>query len=250
MERDEFGFSKKKPVNAARSLRRMLGSATGPVFPFQEPGTPVGASPLGLSILLGLFGLGTTGQAIFIFTQSRVPAAVGICPLLLTAMCLYGIYSAHTQAKRPRPTAATLLGGTRPPQVLAAVARFQAATDAPLRIVVRDQLDVARDARSYFERLESEGVLDPRGVLFLFSASTEGYAIGLGVELARKVPDVQGLLFHLVKFAQHKHAEGLEACLDTLASQVGLIFPARPGASRAPSDVLDIVTSEQPMPPG
>lgn len=247
-EWDSSGF-RQPDISAAEALRSLLANATGPVFPFTDPGTPTGLRQTGLSIVLGIFGLLPAGMTVWLFSQGDAEMQyAGLCPLVMCGLVAWIIWSNQTQGKRHSQTgAAELFGGTRPPAVLAAVKRFHAATDVPLRIIVREHVeDPEQDAFQRFERLQSEGGLDARGVVFLFSARTGGYTIGLGPELARRVPALVGLFFPLVKFSQRKFAEGLAGCLDVLAPEVGRIFPAGPGRPRDPADVLDIETAERP----
>ncbi|NMO15172.1 hypothetical protein HPC49_05945 [Pyxidicoccus fallax] len=147
------------------------------VFPFHTPGG-VG-SPLGIPILLGVFGVGALGLAVFVLTGNEAPPVVELCPLLMSALCAYVAWSSYGNEVRAREAiAADLREGMRSERVRAAVERFLSATDVPLRIVVREHLeDPHRSGQRLFEQLRSEGKLDARGVLFVFSVKWAGRSL-------------------------------------------------------------------------
>ncbi len=158
-------------------------------------------------------------------------------PSLLTLLLVVNRRVAENAQRR---TAKSLLGDKQD-DVISAIQRFQAKTDASLHIVIRDHIpNIRSSARELYDRLEKERVIDSRGLLFVFSAKTAGFAITFGKALARKTPRLEPLLFGSRGLSKERLAKPLIRCLDTFGTELGRVSPQQEAPRRSAAEVLDI----------
>jgi hypothetical protein len=175
---------------------------------------------------------------------------VAVLPLLMCALLVLATFATRRDAqKRAVITAHDLLGDGKD-ALLQALHEFQAATAVPVRIVVRDDTPTnLRATRQLFEQCEQERVLDSRGILFILSAKTGGYAIALGPRFANKTPSLTSLQFKSPMLARHQCANALIGCLRALFPEAHRLFPQQEEPSRRAADSLDLPPSSVGVPP-
>jgi hypothetical protein len=222
-----------------RSLKEDLASATGPMVLMCSE-MPEGSQEKTLVFAIWFFGaFAALGTFVILQKEGFTPAIA--CPWAIPALLTILLFVNRRAAEKLQLSTAASLLSDEQDNVISAIQRFQAKTDAPLHIVIRDHIpNIQSSARELFERLEKERVIDSRGVLFVFSARSAGFAITIGEALARKGPKVESLIFSTMGLSKERLAKPLITCLDAFATEVGRLFPQQEAPRRSPADVLDI----------
>ena len=234
------GSHKHQTVDAREALRKTLAKAMGPVAPLVSEGNDVTSQRFN-EILIGLFALAIGAMSVVIYNKAPKLPWMAAFPLLISAFMLASLVSYRKNMGRIRSSTAETLLGPGQDNVVSAIHQFQAETTVPLRIIIRDHIsNISVNARLLFTQCEKEGKLDSRGVLFVLSAKTGGYALVLGQALARSTPDLIPVWPHLGAFAQGRYDAGLIDSLQALRPS----WPScSPGPSRLPrpaAEALDI----------
>lgn len=194
----------------------------------------------------GHWGIAGIFSAFAVVITLLIAKDKGLTPVLLAPwsipalLAIILVMNRRVAEKAQHRTAESLLGDEQD-NVISAIQRFQATTAAPLHIVIRDHIpNIQTSALELFKRLEKERVIDSRGVLFVFSAKTAGFAIAFGKSLARKGPKMESLIFSTMGLGKERPAKSLSKCLDAFAAEVGRLYPQQEAPRRAPAEVLDI----------
>ncbi|HYH97643.1 hypothetical protein [Hyalangium sp.] len=234
-----------------QALYERMERATEPVVLLAYPG--VHPSKLqGVEIMPGIFALITLVVTVITYIDLPRSRFVALIPLLLTVLLVFAVFSSRRNAKQRAILTAQMHLGDGKDALVQAIQQFQAATTVPVRIVLRDDTPTTDSATlQLFEQCERERVLDPRGLLFVLSAKTGGYAIALGPKLANKKPSIGSFLFKTAKLSTIQCSDGLIACLQTLRPELHRLFPQHEDPSRLAADSLDVQPSQgQVSPPG
>ena len=229
------GRQKHQPVNA-----RDLLNATKPVVPFYSEGTDP-ASEKVREFIVGVFAMGAVAVSIVTYFKATKLPFLTLFPSLFAAFLIASLWSYHrNMAKIQSATAETLLGHEQD-NVVNAIHKFQSETAVPPHIIIRDQISkISTSAIQLFMQCEKEGSLDSRGVLFVLSAKTGGYALVLGQGLARKTLVITPVLIAMARFEQRQYAPGLIDALNAFRPQLAQVFPRTGAPPRPAADALDI----------
>ncbi|KFE66573.1 hypothetical protein [Hyalangium minutum] len=234
------GSQKHQTVDAREALRKMLARAMGPVAPLVSEGDDV-TSQKANEVIIGFFAVAIGALAVVIYFKAPKLPWMAAIPLLIAAFLVFSIVSYRRNMGRIRSSTAETLLGHGQDNVVNAIQQFQAETTVPLRIIIRDHIpNISMNARLLFAQCEKEGKLDSRGVLFVLSAKTGGYALVLGQALARSTPDLLPVWHHLVAFGQGRYEAGLIDSLQALRPQLAQLFPRTQPSSRPAAEALDI----------
>jgi hypothetical protein len=234
------GSHKHQTVDARGALRETLARAMGPVAPLFSEGNDV-ASQRFNEVMIGLFAVAIGGMSVVIYNKAPKLPWMAAFPLLISAFMVASLVSYRKNMGKIRSSTAETLLGPGQDNVVSAIHQFQAETLVPLRIIIRDQIpNISLNARLLFSQCEKEGKLDSRGVLFVLSAKTGGYALVLGQALARSTPDLIPVWPHLVAFDQGRYDAGLIDSLQALRPQLAKMFPRTQPSSRPAAEALDI----------
>jgi hypothetical protein len=231
---------KHRSVNAREALGNMMAQATGPVVPLSFEGSDP-TSQQGTDVLLGIFALAAVAMSVFLYFKATKAPVVAVIPLLFAAFLVFAIWSTRKNVGKMQSfTAETLLGDAQD-NLVNAIQQFQAETEVPLRIIIRDRIpNMEASALQLFAQCEKERTLDSRGVLFVLSAKTGGYALVLGLALARKTPDITPAWLHIARFGPGRYAARLIDALQALRTQMAQLFPRTPASPRPVAQGLDI----------
>jgi hypothetical protein len=234
------GSHKHQTGDAKQALRKMLAGAMGPVAPLVSEGDDV-TSQRAKEVMIGLFAVAIGAMSVVIYNKATKFPWIAAVPLLISAFMLASLVSYHRTMGRIRGATAETLLGPGQDNVVNALHQFQAETLVPVRIIIRDTIpNLSVNARLLFTQCEREGKLDSRGVLFVLSAKTGGYALVLGQALARSTPDIMPVWVHLTAFGQGRYEAGLIDSLQALRPQLAQRFPRTQPATRPAAEALDI----------
>lgn len=234
------GSHKHQTVDGREGLRRMLARAMGPVAPLVAEGNDL-SSQKANEVMFGLAAAAMGGMSVVVYFKATKLPWLAVLPLLLAAFLVFGLVSYRRNMVKVRGFTAETLLGPGQDNVVNALHQFQEETTAPVRIIIRDTVsNIPVTARLLFTQCEKEGTLDSRGVLFVLSAKTGGYALVLGQALARSTPDLIPVWGHLAAFGQNRYEAGLVDSLQALRPQLAKLFPRTQPPSRPAAAALDI----------
>jgi hypothetical protein len=231
---------KHRTVDVRKALGSMMAQATRPVAPLSFEGTDP-TTQKGNEVLIGLFAMGAVAMSVVTYIKATETPFLAAIPLLFAALLVSAIWSARKNLAKMRSSTAETLLGHGQDNVVNAIQQFQAETEVPLRIIIRDQIpNIEASALQLFAQCEKEGTLDSRGVLFVLSAKTGGYALVLGPVLARKTPDITPAWLQIARFGPGRYEARLIASLQALRPQMAQLFPRTPASPRPVAQALDI----------
>jgi hypothetical protein len=221
-----------------------METTTEPFVVLASPGVDPATLP-GTEVIPGILAVIFLGISAFIYRTAPPDARfVAVIPLIVCALLVWGTFWTRRNAQRRAVIKAHDLLADGKDALLKTLQEFQAATTVPVRIVVRDETPTGvRATCQLFEQCEQERVLDSRGLLFVLSARTAGYAVALGPKFANKTPSLTFLSARAVRLSGHQCAGALAGCLRAFLPEARRLFPQQEEPSRRAADSLDLPPS-------